>query len=422
VVSVVFVVSMVNLVVGFALALALERHIVLYVPQFRAKTAPSGALAASRQPEEAASTAALPQVLQHVPDKWIALLEQTNAEYHTFTEASVHVLKLEVSTYRNDLLDIEDLVRSAVAKQNPDAIHDAVEELVALNEEWVTRQRDAVSIIAEKREELGAYADLGNHLEAILLDQSKTIETLCADITALDPKADEDAGEKIVQDLTHLARLVHELRDAIESAMVTIMTCEDRIAPSDRRKHVDLMTGLRNRLGLEYQLRKWWREDPDRQRHLSLALVDFERLGKTNEFASTRVGDQILRALAQLFKQQASRDSGFERVFRYNGHQILVFFGDVGHSAAMATTDHIRQTVETTLFEYKGKQYSLTVRAGVSAARPEDDSPQLLQRLADLAAAAKQDGGNRTCTDEKSKIIVVQAAKKAPTPRTVTIE
>ena len=76
------------------------------------------------------------------------------------------MLNLEVDTYRNDLLDIEDLVRSAVAKHNPEAIHDAVQKLVALNEEWVARQRDAVRVMAEKRAELGAHADLGNHLEA----------------------------------------------------------------------------------------------------------------------------------------------------------------------------------------------------------------------------------------------------------------
>jgi diguanylate cyclase (GGDEF)-like protein len=329
---------------------------------------------------------------------------------------------LEVGTYRNDLLDIEDLVRSAVAKQNPDAIRDAVQELVALNEEWVARQRDAVHIIAEKREELGAYSDLGNHLESLLLEQSKAIETLCKNITSLDPKNDEEAGEKIVCELTHLARLVHDLRDAIDSAMVDIMMREERIESSDRRKHVDLMTGLRNRQGIEYQLHKWWREDPERQRHLSLALFDFERLGKTNEFASTRVTDHILHAMAKLFKHQVSRDSGFERVFRYNGHQFLLFFGDVGHSTAVSTVDHIRQTVALTQFEYKGKQYSLTVRAGVTTVRREDESPELLERLAGLVTQARREGGNCTCTDDKSKIIVVPPDKKTISPRTVTIE
>ncbi len=417
--SVVFVIGMVNLVLGFALAVALERRVVVYLPRWRDR-------AASLVPEDPDADAlphAVPDVVvEHVPDKWRRMLEQANAEFRTFTEASVHILNLEVSTYRNDLLDIEDLVRSAIAKQNPEAIHDAVQELVALNAEWVTRQRDAVRVIVEKRAELGAYADLGNHLEAVLLEQSPAIEKLCQEISAIDAKSDEEAGEKIIRELTQLVRLTHVLRDSIAEAMVAIWAREDRLESVDRMQRTDPLTGLRNRLGVECQLHKWWREDPERQRLMCIALVDCERLGKTNEFASTRVADRILQALADVLKHQVSRDSGFERVFRHNGHQFLLFFGDAGHSSVTGTVERIRQTVAATLFEYRGKQYSLTVSAGVTALRPEDDMHQLLSRAGLLVTQAKADGGNRTCTDNGPHVGVVPAAKQDVPPRTVKIE
>jgi diguanylate cyclase len=182
------------------------------------------------------------------------------------------------------------------------------------------------------------------------------------------------------------------------------------------------MTGLRNRLGVAYQLHKWWREDPERQRLMSVALIDFERLGKTNEFASTRVADRFIQALADLLKHQVSRDSGFDRVFRYNGHQFLLFFGDVGHDTAMSTVERIRQHIAAARFDYKGKQYSLTIRAGVTAMRPDDDTETLLQRLAELATFAKHDGGNHTCTDNGANIDIVPPPTQDQPPRTVTIE
>ena len=70
------------------------------------------------------------------------------------------------------------------------------------------------------------------------------------------------------------------------------------------------LTGLRNRLGSRApasQVVAGRRRTPAA---LSVALIDFDRLGKTNEFASTRVADRILQALAHLLKQQVSRDSG----------------------------------------------------------------------------------------------------------------
>ncbi len=416
--SIVFVVGTINLVLGFVLALALERPIVLYLPARRGAPIDPTADRLPEPPSPPASEAALDQV----PDQWLTMLERVDAEFHTFAEASVHVLRLEADMHRNDLMDIEDLVRSAVARRNPDAIHDAVQELVAMNDEWVVRLQDASRVMASKRDELGAHTDLGHHLEALLVDQASAIQTRCQEIAGADPKSDEEAGEKIVRELTQLARLAHTLRDAIDEAATAIIVREGRGESSDRAQLVDQMTGLRNRLAIELQLGKWWREDPDHQRCLSLALVDVERLGRTNEFASTRVVDRLLQALANLLSHQVSRDSGYDRVFRYNGHQFLLFFGDAGYSAAAATVERIRQAVEATLFEFKGKQYALTVRAGVTAVRPGDDSEQLWQRLADLVARAKQEGGNRTRTDDGSAAAVAPPDKGAGTTRTVMIE
>jgi len=406
--SIVFVIGTVNLILGFALAVALERRIVVYLPRWRGR-------AAALMPHDL-------DVVDNVHDKWRWMLEQANAEFRTFTEASVHVLNLAVSTYRNDLLDIEDLVRSAIAKRNPEAIHDAVQELVALNAEWVTQQRNVVRMIGEKRAELGAYADLGDHLEAVLLEQSPAIEQVCQAISGIDAKSDEEAGEKIIRELTQLVRLIHTLRDSIAEVMLAICTREDRLESVDHMQHTDPLTGLWNRLGVECQLHKWWREDPERQRLMSIALVDCERLGKTNEFASTRVADRILQALADVLKHQVSRDSGFERVLRYNGHQFLLFFEDVGLSSATDTVERVRQVVAATLFEHRGKQYSLTVSAGVTALRPEDDIHQLLSRASLLVTQAKADGGNRTCIDDGPNVEVVPVAKQDVAPRTFKIE
>jgi diguanylate cyclase len=421
VVSLVFVVGMLNLVVGFALAIALERQFVLYLPTWRRDTSASVRTELAEAPP-APRDPGRDLLLGQVPDKWAELLENANAEFHTFVEASVQVLKLEVGTYREDLLDLEDLVRSAVAKNNPDAIRDAVQELVALNDEWVVRQSDAMRVMDEKREDLGAYTSLGSQLECLLVKQAPAIKNHCEVITSCDPKSDEDAGAKIVQELGHLVRLAHELRDAIQHAMTAIVISEDRLETSDRKRHLDPATGLRNRLGAERQFYKWWREDDRRQRLLSVALVDIDRFGKTNEFASTRVADRLFGALAGLIKQLVSRDSGFERVFRLDGHQFLLFFGDASRDAAIGNVERVRQTIDATRFEYKERQYILTVRAGVTAVRSDDTTEGIFDRLQALVAAAKSAGGNRTCTDNGEDLDVVPPQESSQQLRTITVE
>jgi hypothetical protein len=53
--------------------------------------------------------------------------------------------------------------------------------------------------------------------------------------------------------------------------------------------------------------------------------------------------------------------------------------------------------------------------------RPEDGPAQLLQRLAELVAFAKQDGGNHTCTDNGLDVDVVPPSREDQPARRVTI-
>ncbi|MHB8969034.1 MAG: GGDEF domain-containing protein [Pirellulaceae bacterium] len=419
-VSLVFVIGILNLVVGFALAVALERRIVLYLPTWRRESVASGTDTPVSEPPPRDPARDL--LLGQVPDKWAAMLENTNAEFRTFVEASVQVLKLEVGTYREDLLDLEDLVRSAVAKNNADATRDAIQELVALNDEWVTRQTEAMGVMAEKRDALGAYVALENQLEKRVVNQAPAIQEHCRNIASFDLKTDDEAGSKIVRELGQLVHLAHELRDAIQESMTTIVVHEDRLDTVDPKQIVDAMTGLRNRLGVERQFRKWRREDDRRQRLLSVALIDIDCFGKTNEFASTRVADRIFLALAGLLKQLVSRDSGFERVFRLDGHQFLLFYGDASCDAAVGNVERVRQAIDVTRFEHKEKQYLLKVRVGVTAVRPDEGIEELLQRLQELVAAAKSAGGNRTCTDHGKQLDLVPPPALGLQPRTVTVE
>lgn len=427
-VSLVFVIGILNMVLGFALAIALEKSFVIYLPTFRARSTPTNTgpltpvpapVPPSVEPVKRELPPAAPVV---VPDAWAKALEAANAEFRTFVEASAHVLRLEVGAYREDLLDIEDLIRSGIAKNNPDSIRDAVQELVTLNDEWVSRQVDAARVMSEKQEEAGLHTKWGVGLENRLRTQSSAIQDICARIASVDLTNDEEGSGKIIADIGHLVRLAHELRDAIQEATVAIVLEEERLDTVDRSQLTDTLTGLKNQLAVEKQLHKWWQEDSRRQRSLSVALLDVDNLGKLNEFASTRVADRICRALVGVVKHQVGNEPGLERVFRVCGHRFLLLYADSSHDAATGGVERVRAAIEASQFEYREKQYRTTVRAGVTAALPTDDVSSLLARLQSLVAAAKEAGGNCACTDDGNTVVMVPSDESHRAPHTVMVE
>lgn len=422
-VSLVFVIGVLNLVIGFALAVALEKTFVIYLPTWRRSEplTPPEPVPAVPDPEPVKIVVPPPGPVS-VPDAWAKTLADANAEFRTFVEASAHVLRLEVTGYREDLLDVEDLVRSGIAKNNPDSIRDAVQELVALNDEWITRQTDAARIMVELRDPAGLHAAWGTRLENRLISQPPVIQETCARIASVDLAQNEDGSVRIIEDLGNLVRLAHELRDEIQETATAIVIEEGRLETVDRAQQTDTLTGLRNRLAVERQLRKWWRDDSRRQRLLSAGLLDIDGLGKLNEFASTRVADRICRALVGVIKHQIGNEPGFDRVLRVCGHQFLLLYADTAHPAAAAGVERIRVAVEAARFMYREKQYRATVRAGVTAVGPSDDVNTLLERLHSLVKAAKEAGGNCSCRDQQNTVVAIPKVESHRQPHTVMVE
>ncbi len=418
-IAVVFAIGMLNLVMGFALAILLERQITIPVPVLRANRAPAYDEVIYEIP---AAAVTLDEVRDELPARWLDLLENSQQEFHTFVEASVEILKLEVDSYREDLLDIEDLVRSAIAKSNPDAVLAALQELVALNQEWVTRETEALGVLATRRNQLGEYRVIGSRFETLLLEQSSSIEGLCKALQKLDLKGDDQAAATIIADLGALVRMAHDLRDTIREATLMIICNEKRLDSSDRRQQTDSLTGLPNRMGAEMLLANWWREDVRRERPVTVALVDIDRFGEINDRLSTRVGDRFLKAVAQYLEQLTAKESGLDRVFRYGGQNFLLFFGDTAPRTAVTNMERIRQTVAASRFEYKGGQHSLTIRAGLTEVRRDDETVTLLSRLEELVTSAGRSGRNCTCLEDASGNGVIQPEPMAVRSRVIRVE
>jgi len=417
VIPVVFIIGVLNLVLGFALAVLLERQIVVPLPRWRAERDEEDVVF-----EIPAAPAALEEMLDTLPQRWLDLLEANDAEFGTFVEATVEILKLEVDSYREDLLDIEDLVRSAIRKKKPEAIHDAIQVLVGLNNEWMDHQQEALDVMVASRDRLGEYAPIGNQLESVLLDQMSLIRAQCRELVNLDLKKGDATVKCIIRGIGQLVALAHDLRDRIRSATLLIICNEGKLASSDRRLQQDPLTGLPNRMGIELLFQNWWNEDPHRRRLASAAMIDMDRFGELNNQVSARVGDRILKAIAIYLEQLVGNESGLERVFRFAGQRFFIFLGDVGSRTATTRIEKIRQSLEATQLQFDGQKYGLTIRAGVTDLRRDDDTQTLYERLEGLVDAAQHAGRNRTGLDDNSGNGIIQPEPQEVKRRIIRVE
>lgn len=142
--------------------------------------------------------------------------------------------------------------------------------------------------------------------------------------------------------------------------------------------NTDPLTGLPNRAQLEevfeHELKR-----ADRQHDtLSLALFDLDRFKQVNDMYGHDCGDEVLRRIADLFRE---RLRATDWICRVGGEEFCLILPGAGVEEAAAIAEDIRERLERMPITYDGKKVSITISAGVAELDPE--SPLLANLYAE---------------------------------------
>jgi diguanylate cyclase (GGDEF)-like protein len=126
---------------------------------------------------------------------------------------------------------------------------------------------------------------------------------------------------------------------------------------------------------------------------LALLLVDVDHFKRVNDTHGHLVGDQVLAALAESFRQQV-RDS--DVVGRFGGEEFVVLLPDADVAEASKVAERLREQVGAAPVMVASGEVRVTVSVGVAVLGPPGDDIAGLMARADLALyRAKEAGRNR---------------------------
>ncbi|MCL1634693.1 sensor domain-containing diguanylate cyclase [Luteimonas sp. SX5] len=206
-----------------------------------------------------------------------------------------------------------------------------------------------------------------------------------------------------VQHLLELRRYVLQQGSILQQRLAEAERLESARADLQRRHDdmkraatYDALTGLLNRTALE-QLR----QRPDAMLRLeaatySLAVVDIDHFKQVNDRYGHLIGDEVLRAVAEVIAASIRQD---DIAVRYGGEEFLLVLLATPLASAYEVAERIRQSVmEAPL------PFPVTVSVGIAAATPPRDTPEKVFELADQALyRAKAGGRNRVVADDTQR-------------------
>ena len=157
----------------------------------------------------------------------------------------------------------------------------------------------------------------------------------------------------------------------------------------------DPLTGVGNRAAMDAALEREIELARRSSAPLAVILLDIDKLEPINKTHGHSGGDAMLKTVAHGMVAQIRRSDG---LYRYGGDEFLLLLRNTGVPGAAALVERVRAAVANLACKHEGAALAVTVSAGVTALRADEDRKRLLQRCDQLLYAAKQAGGNRVMT------------------------
>jgi len=157
----------------------------------------------------------------------------------------------------------------------------------------------------------------------------------------------------------------------------------------------DGLTGLYNRRRFEEALLQEVRRNLRREHPFGLLMIDVDWFKQYNDAHGHPAGDEVLRRLAQVFRDTFRT---LDLTARYGGEEFAVLLLETEVRGATVAAEKIRAAVAGTVFPFGADQPGgrLTISVGVAAFPEHAQAPDTLVEAADRALyAAKRQGRNR---------------------------
>jgi len=234
--------------------------------------------------------------------------------------------------------------------------------------------------------------------------QLVTIETGDRELTAEEFLSGEDLDSLYVNlrnsqgvpfpiDLTML-----HIRQGREDERLVFVLRDD----SDRRRQEerlsweathDSLTQLLNRRAFNASLVRCLGDVGRQELGSVLMLIDLDHFKPVNDEGGHLLGDDLLKRLADLFKESVRQS---DTVARLGGDEFSIILPGCGMARAEALAERIRADAEALRIEHDGRSFGVTTSIGLTELTPEDSGPREVMARADEGCYIAKSRGRNT--------------------------
>ena len=155
----------------------------------------------------------------------------------------------------------------------------------------------------------------------------------------------------------------------------------------------DPLTGLYNRCYMEDSLKRETYRAKHYNGHIGIIMLDIDHFKLFNDLHGYKVGDMVLRELGQFLKADVR---GEDIACRYGGEEFLLILPDTTIEITTQRAEELRLGIKELQVIHEGRQFRITISAGVAALPGHGSDMTHVVQHSDLALyQAKNQGRDR---------------------------
>ena len=247
------------------------------------------------------------------------------------------------------------------------------------------------SVISKANEFLAA-AILGNRTQIEALGEvSDRVRT------SSDPRP---IIERLVIELANATERATTLETNFQATSLELDKIRNSLSEAEERSNTDPLTGLANRRSMDEFLRLGQITAMEKGEPLSVFLIDIDHFKKFNDTFGHQIGDQVLRLVAKVLKDNV-RDQ--DLAARYGGEELFAVLPGADLDVCTAVAERIRQRISDARLTRRttGQEISrVTVSIGVAQFKLAESAETMIERCDRALYQAKAAGRNQTVTEQ----------------------
>lgn len=155
--------------------------------------------------------------------------------------------------------------------------------------------------------------------------------------------------------------------------------------------YIDELTGILNRRGLNFFLRKWISDFKKNKKIFGVLFIDLDNFKKINDRYGHNVGDRVLKMVAETLKNNLRTE---DMVARYGGDEFIVVLQVKDIDTLESLAKRIKTLIENSFLKENEKIVKISASIGGSLIKEKDTMNTLLKRVDELMYQCKKEGKN----------------------------